>query len=448
MDGDAYLQVWSPPTSTETRLVPSSNEKTAIREWNCKEYEEQLFYWQTHKRGLHYKSPIQSHVLDHCYDCVCEGLLLTEYFKKHLYIWWYPDEDVYNEENNQRLVHQPGDQEETQEALSTASGVSETQADLFPSDEAARTTTVPAGEAPQPDPLPSSTVPRLSYLARHKEDFFKIFFYYKQKLRLNKQNIDSDYIQLHSSEDKMIEKYEQLKEELVNQYQEMNPFVATTCEVLAELYYKQAEYWIEQTQAKDTLYNNESDHFIAYTDSDKVHDNLKLQLWLKEDEQLQEQYKELNEKEREHKLTVELPLKRQTFFLQPTNMDDLDALMEAFERDCADSTDRDLLDKLERNKEYIQKAKACREDSLKYSSKAKEIRAEMMKRTKDVQLTDCLLVDIYEFVDFFSNELCEMITDSGRTLKCGNVGIISRPIQKRLDKEHILKQQEEEKKSD
>ena len=72
----------------------------------------------------------------------------------------------------------------------------------------------------------------------------------------------------------------------------------------------------------------------------------------------------------------------------------------------------------------------------------------MMKRTKDVQLTDCLLADIYEFVDFFSNELCEMITDSGRTLKCGNVGIISRPIQKRLDKEHILKQQEEEKKSD
>jgi hypothetical protein len=42
LDGDVYRQPWAPQTSTETRLVPDDG--LPNRKWNCKVYEDTLFY--------------------------------------------------------------------------------------------------------------------------------------------------------------------------------------------------------------------------------------------------------------------------------------------------------------------------------------------------------------------------------------------------------------------
>ena len=47
LDGDVYLPIWGPQTTTETRLVPFGKE---IKDWDNKLYEEQMFYFNTQTR--------------------------------------------------------------------------------------------------------------------------------------------------------------------------------------------------------------------------------------------------------------------------------------------------------------------------------------------------------------------------------------------------------------
>jgi hypothetical protein len=44
LNGHVMRQPWAPQTSTETRLIPFKREEIKSKTWNCKDYEEQMFY--------------------------------------------------------------------------------------------------------------------------------------------------------------------------------------------------------------------------------------------------------------------------------------------------------------------------------------------------------------------------------------------------------------------
>ena len=44
LNGHVMRQPWAPQTSTETRLIPYTSTQINQRTWNCKDYEEQMFY--------------------------------------------------------------------------------------------------------------------------------------------------------------------------------------------------------------------------------------------------------------------------------------------------------------------------------------------------------------------------------------------------------------------
>ena len=86
LDGRIYLQCYAPVTSTETRLhvIPDKNGKIKERKYNTKQYEEQLFWFNTTCRQSivdnckYYKPEIG--VINN-YDCYAECKILEEYYK-------------------------------------------------------------------------------------------------------------------------------------------------------------------------------------------------------------------------------------------------------------------------------------------------------------------------------------------------------------------------------
>lgn len=83
LDGDLYLPVWGPITTTEGRLI-THEYSTKTKLWNNKKYEGQMFYFNTVARPALYAHDIANCVgIDHCYDCRSEVEILTQYIAKY-----------------------------------------------------------------------------------------------------------------------------------------------------------------------------------------------------------------------------------------------------------------------------------------------------------------------------------------------------------------------------
>ncbi len=82
LDGDVYLPVWGPITTTETRLITKENTVTEIN-YDNKKYEEQLFYFNTVTRPALYKHDVNDgEGIDYCYDCRAEVHILSSYLEE------------------------------------------------------------------------------------------------------------------------------------------------------------------------------------------------------------------------------------------------------------------------------------------------------------------------------------------------------------------------------
>ena len=81
LDGDVYLPVWGPITTTETRLITKKNTLAEV-EYDHKKYEEQLFYFNTVTRPALYEHDVtRAEGIDHCYDCRAEVHILSSYLE-------------------------------------------------------------------------------------------------------------------------------------------------------------------------------------------------------------------------------------------------------------------------------------------------------------------------------------------------------------------------------
>lgn len=78
LDGDIYLPVWGPPTTTECRLVVDTHSGTRI--YNHTEHEQKMFFFNTVTRVALYPHSICGCGIDHCYDCMAEVSILSMYF--------------------------------------------------------------------------------------------------------------------------------------------------------------------------------------------------------------------------------------------------------------------------------------------------------------------------------------------------------------------------------
>lgn len=84
LSGDVYLQIWSPISSTETRLMVPENHKTVT--YDVDQYEGQLQYFNRIARVQYYQHSYNIPGFDHCYDCYSELNLLENYFKKYKFL--------------------------------------------------------------------------------------------------------------------------------------------------------------------------------------------------------------------------------------------------------------------------------------------------------------------------------------------------------------------------
>lgn len=81
LDGDIYLPIWGPKTTTETRLIVGQNAK--LKKYDHTTYEQQLFYFNTCTRvGLYDHVKIEVPGLCSCYDCSAEIIVILDYLYK------------------------------------------------------------------------------------------------------------------------------------------------------------------------------------------------------------------------------------------------------------------------------------------------------------------------------------------------------------------------------
>lgn len=79
-DGEIYLPVWGPQTTTECRLITDGKKEKLY----CpKKLESQMFYFNTCTRVKYYSHSIKKSHYDHCYDCSSEIKILKEYIEKY-----------------------------------------------------------------------------------------------------------------------------------------------------------------------------------------------------------------------------------------------------------------------------------------------------------------------------------------------------------------------------
>ncbi|EGD80335.1 hypothetical protein PTSG_10588 [Salpingoeca rosetta] len=79
LDGDIYLPVWGPITTTEARLMVTGHDR---RIYDNQQYEEQMFYFNTTARVSRYDHGVRTEGIDYCYDCKAEIEILREYLIK------------------------------------------------------------------------------------------------------------------------------------------------------------------------------------------------------------------------------------------------------------------------------------------------------------------------------------------------------------------------------
>ena len=79
LEGDIYLPVWGPITTTESRLVIDKN--AGMCEYDNTAYEERMFFFNTVSRVARYSHPVIGEGIDHCYDCTAEIAILQKYLE-------------------------------------------------------------------------------------------------------------------------------------------------------------------------------------------------------------------------------------------------------------------------------------------------------------------------------------------------------------------------------
>lgn len=87
LDGDIYLPVWGPQSTTETRLICETDAKERVYDHN--EYEEQMFHFNTTTRMSCFPHNVFAEGIDHCYDCTSEIFILRQYLLKFT-SWLWP----------------------------------------------------------------------------------------------------------------------------------------------------------------------------------------------------------------------------------------------------------------------------------------------------------------------------------------------------------------------
>lgn len=78
LDGEVYLPIWGPQTTTEARLISTGG----VKQWDNSAYEERMFYFNTVTRLTAVDHDVESDGLDHCYDCAAEVHVLRRYLTK------------------------------------------------------------------------------------------------------------------------------------------------------------------------------------------------------------------------------------------------------------------------------------------------------------------------------------------------------------------------------
>ena len=87
LHGEIFLQGFSPPSSTETRLHVRKN--ATLREYDYQKYDDMLYFFNNYQRSKYYgraNSIIKKRsrfLLDHCYNCELFLDTLDKYFRKY-----------------------------------------------------------------------------------------------------------------------------------------------------------------------------------------------------------------------------------------------------------------------------------------------------------------------------------------------------------------------------
>jgi len=79
LDGDIYLPVWGPQTTTECRLITNPFHPMAKATYDHKKYESQMMFFNNVTRHSLYRHEVIGEGLDHCYDCTAEIFILNAY---------------------------------------------------------------------------------------------------------------------------------------------------------------------------------------------------------------------------------------------------------------------------------------------------------------------------------------------------------------------------------
>jgi len=83
LEGDIFLPVWGPITTTESRLVVHKN--AGLCDYDNTSYEERMFFFNTVSRVARYDHSVEGEGIDHCYDCTAEIFILCKYLKTAFY---------------------------------------------------------------------------------------------------------------------------------------------------------------------------------------------------------------------------------------------------------------------------------------------------------------------------------------------------------------------------
>jgi len=83
LQGDIFLPVWGPQTTTETRLFTDGKSKKVWDHSSYEAYEDQMFYFNTVTRVARYQHGVRAEGLDGCYDCASEVHILRAYLEKY-----------------------------------------------------------------------------------------------------------------------------------------------------------------------------------------------------------------------------------------------------------------------------------------------------------------------------------------------------------------------------
>ncbi|CAE7677989.1 EDR2 [Symbiodinium pilosum] len=84
LNGSLHLPVWGPATTTESRLFvefDGVDPEKCFRTYDNQKYEQQMFYFNTHRRIAKYKHDFTDYFRCCCFDCTSEVAILTKYFQ-------------------------------------------------------------------------------------------------------------------------------------------------------------------------------------------------------------------------------------------------------------------------------------------------------------------------------------------------------------------------------